>query len=267
MTLTNLPVTSKEIQVKTGVALRYVDTGPSDAATVLLLHGYSDSSVSFSPIFKFLSPEVRLLIPDQRGHGESERPAHGYAPDDLARDAIALLDGLGIESACVVGHSLGSFVAQQMALLAPRRVRKLVLVGSAASPATDSVLSLRPAVEALTDPVDEAFVREFQMSAVFRPVPAAIMERAVAESLNLPARVWRAVLAGLVSYRDPARNLGCPIAIAWGDRDGIFGRTDQEQLLHCNPGARLHVFKDVGHTPHWEVPEDFADWLATNVVT
>jgi pimeloyl-ACP methyl ester carboxylesterase len=230
---------------------------------LLLLHGYSDSALSFSPILELLPPDMRIVIPDQRGHGESERPVDGYTPEDLAHDAVALLDSLGIASATVVGHSLGSFVAQHMAALAPARVRKLVLCGSAATPRNNAtILSMLPAVRSLTDPVDEAFVRDFQTSAVFRSVETSDMERFVAESLKVPARVWRAILAGLVNYGQPVRGLACPVDVVWGDRDGIFGRADQEQLLGCLPHARLHVFEDVGHTPHWEVPYDFARWLA-----
>src|SRR5262245_5348859 len=98
----------------TGVRLRYVDTGQRTGRPVLLLHGYSDSWFSFSPVLPLLDPALRLIIADQRGHGGSDRPSAGYSPDDMAADAIALLDALGIPSVAAVGHSMGSLVVLRM---------------------------------------------------------------------------------------------------------------------------------------------------------
>jgi pimeloyl-ACP methyl ester carboxylesterase len=249
--------------LRTGVRVRYAEAGSPGGEPVLLLHGYSDSWFSFSGIVAMLPQSFRLIVPDQRGHGDSERPHDGYTPGALARDALALLDSLGVGSAAVVGHSLGSFVAQKMAVLAPERVAKLVLEGSAAAPASEAVASLVSDVEALTDPVSLDFVREFQMSTIHRPVPASFMESAIAESRKLPARVWKAVLSGLldVPFIVPAGSIRCPTTLVWGDRDAIFGRADQANLLELIPGARLRVLPDIGHAPHWEAPEEYAGLL------
>jgi non-heme chloroperoxidase len=250
----------RDTRLRTGVRLRYADVGPRDGRALLLLHGYSDSSFSFSRILELLPRDVRLIVPDQRGHGDSDRPADEYSPRVFAEDALALMNELGVRSAMVTGHSMGSFVAQQMAVVTPERVSALALVGSAASADNEVVRSLLPAVTALVDPVDVAFVREFQMSTLHRPVPEPFLERVIAESLKLPARVWRSVLAGLLSapaLTDPAA-IRCPTAILWGDRDAIFSRSEQDDLLVKIPDARLHVFRDVGHDPQWEVPEEFA---------
>ena len=117
----------REIRLYTGVRLRYACVGPRRGRPLLLLHGYPDSWFSFSRILGLVPPDWQLIIPDQRGHGNSERPPGGYTPEQLALDAIALLDALGIESASVVGHSMGSFVAQRIAILAPQRTNITVL--------------------------------------------------------------------------------------------------------------------------------------------
>ena len=254
----------REITLRTGVRLRYAEVGPRSGSPMLLLHGYSDSWFSFSRVLSLMPPELRLIIPDQRGHGDSERPTDGYTPPRFTEDTIALLDALGITSATVTGHSMGSFVAQALALLAPKRVSRLVLIGSAATADNEVVRSLVPLVQSLTDPVDATFVREFQMSTIFRPVPEAFLDRMIAESLKMPARVWKAVLAGLLDLpilTDTAV-IRCPTSIFWGDRDAIFSRVEQDELLRRIPGARLHVFTDVGHGPHWEAPDQFVRELA-----
>ncbi len=229
MTAQAAAIQFRDIQLRTGVRLRYADVGPQSGQPLMLLHGYSDSWFSFSSIAGLAPPHGRLIIPDQRGHGDSDRPMEGYTPDGFAMDAIALLEAIGIASATVVGHSLGSFIAQRMAVMAPERISALVLVGSAATPRNDAVFSLVPDVEALTDPVPIDFVRDFQMSTIHRPVSSAFMERAIAESLKLPARVWKAVLAGLLDLTSvPGPGvIRCPTSIFWGDRDAFFGRADQ----------------------------------------
>jgi pimeloyl-ACP methyl ester carboxylesterase len=210
-----------------------------------------------------MDPELRLIIPDQRGHGDSDRPPGGYTPEGMAADALALLDALGVSSVAAVGHSMGSFAVQRMMAMAPECISRAVLVGSAASSNNEVVRSLLPAVQALTDPVDPAFVREFQQSTIYRPVTPSFLDRVVAESLKLPARVWKAVLAGLLGLPvvEQAAPVRCPVWSFWGDRDAIFSRDEQDQLLKLYPGLRLEVFKEVGHAVHWEAPREFADRL------
>jgi pimeloyl-ACP methyl ester carboxylesterase len=179
-----------------------------------------------------------------------------------------MLDELGIPSAAVIGHSLGGLVAQRMAVLRPERVSKLVLAATAASARNEVVRSLVPSVQALTDSVDRTFVREFQLSTIYRAIPDAFLDRVISESLKLPARVWKAVLAGMLdlpTLADTAQ-IRCPTRIFWGDRDAIFSRSEQEELLRQIPGARLHILTEVGHALHWEAPDEFARLLLATVL-
>ena len=183
-------------RLPSGLGLHVAEQGPEDGRAVLLLHGYSDSWVSYSRILPLLPADWHVIVPDQRGHGDSDRPMDGYAPTDLAGDAIQLLDLLGIAETALVGHSMGSFIARAVAAQAPQRVERLVLVGSATTARNAVTQGLLREVEVLDDPVGEDFVRAFQASTIHRPVPAAFFERIVAESLKLPARVWKATLSG-----------------------------------------------------------------------
>ncbi|GAB4198928.1 MAG: alpha/beta hydrolase [Roseiflexaceae bacterium] len=249
-----------QAQLATGVRLSYAECGDQNGPTVLLLHGYTDSWFSFSRLLPLLAPELRLIAPDQRGHGDSERPVSGYSMAHYAADALALLDVLGQHEAIVVGHSMGSFIAQAIALAAPERVRGLVLIGSATTARNPGVLGLRDAVAELSDPVPEAFAREFQASTIHHPVPAPFLDRVVAESLKLPARVWQAALDGLLDA-DQAAQLGqirAPALILWGDQDSVFPREEQDLLAAALPAARLEIYSDTGHGLHWERPAQCA---------
>jgi pimeloyl-ACP methyl ester carboxylesterase len=123
-------VAARQATLPSGVRLHYHEQGPAGGPVVLLLHGFTDSSHSFSRVMPLLPATLRVIAPDQRGHGRSDRPAAGYAVDDFARDALQLMDALNVKSATVVGHSMGSFVARRLAELAPSRVKSLALVGS-----------------------------------------------------------------------------------------------------------------------------------------
>jgi pimeloyl-ACP methyl ester carboxylesterase len=115
-------------------------------------------------------------------------------------------------------------------------------------------------VSTLTDPIDPAFVREFQESTLARPVPPAFLDTVVRESLKVPARVWRAVFENFLKA-DFSAQLGeikMPTLIVWGDRDAICPRSEQEALAAAIAGARLVVYSDTGHALHWEEPERFA---------
>ena len=244
----------------TGVRLRYAEQGDPAAQPLILLHGYSDSWFSYSRVLTGLARRHRVYALDLKGHGDSDRPAGGYTMRDMAGDVVAFMDANGIRPATVVGHSMGSFVAQQVAVRAPERVTRLVLIGSATTfRKLEGVPELARAVDALSDPVPHEFAREFQVSTIHHPVPDEFLDRAVAESLKLPARVWRAVMAGMLAT-GPAGALGergIPTLILWGDRDACFARSEQEALVAAIPSAVLKVYPETGHALHWERPEGF----------
>jgi non-heme chloroperoxidase len=247
-----------DVQLSTGVRLRYASWGDSAGQPVILLHGYTDSWFSFSRVFPYFDAADRIFALDQRGHGDSGKPASGYAIRDFADDVIAFMDAMNIASAIVVGHSMGSFIAQQVALAAPRRVAKLVLVGSATTARNEGVSELQREVEGLNDPVPAEFARAFQESTIYRPLPDDFMERVVAESLKLPAIVWRAALKGLHDAGTaPLIDISAPTLILWGDRDSIFTRAEQDALAATLQQAVLKVYPETGHALHWERPQQF----------
>jgi non-heme chloroperoxidase len=256
-------VRRSRLRLATGVELDIVQAGPEGGVPVLLLHGYTDSWFSYRRVLERLPAGIRAIVPSQRGHGESERPACCYGIHDFADDAAALLDRLGVESAVVIGHSLGSFVAQQLAARHPERVSALVLIGSGTTLATEAVAELAAFVETLEDPVSREFIREFQESTVAVPLPAGFLAGIIAESGRVPARVWRDVARGMIAT--PAtpelQRVEAPALVVWGEEDGLFGRSEQDALVAALPRAELVVFEESGHAPHWEHPDRFASEL------
>jgi pimeloyl-ACP methyl ester carboxylesterase len=256
----------RDVQLSTGVRLRFAQAGAADGPAILMLHGLSDSWFSFSQLLPLLPSGVRGIAPDQRGHGESERPDDGYSMDGMAADALALMDALQLDRAVVVGHSMGSFVARRMAERAPERVAHVVLMASGPGVSSPAVLELAAAIESFADPIDPAFVSDFQWSCVARAVSPAFMERVVAESLKVPARVWKAVLAGTLQCPLPGR-LRCPATVVGGELDVPFPAAGQRDLARLVGAESVHMFPGVGHTPQWEVPGELAAILTQVIET
>jgi non-heme chloroperoxidase len=245
--------------ISTGVSLHYAEQGDQAGEAIVFLHGYSDSWFSFSRILPLLSPEYHAFALTERGHGESDKPECCYTVDDFAADVDAFVDALGIGKATLVGHSGGSFMAQRVALSYPDRVSRCVLIGSATTLLNnEGIGELGKEVLALEDPVPPEFVREFQESTIYYPVPEEFLETVVSESLKLPARVWRDYWEGVVLTVDYAARLDgidVPTLILWGEQDALFPREEQERLAAAIPGATLKLYPETGHAVHWERPE------------
>jgi pimeloyl-ACP methyl ester carboxylesterase len=246
-----------EVRLSTGVRLRYVEQGDPAGHPVLLLHGYTDSSYSFSLVQPLFDRRYRTFALDMRGHGDSERPAAGYALSDFAADVVAFMDELGLQSAPLIGHCMGSLVAQRVALVAPGRVERLALISSmTAARKLVGAVELQEAVEALDGAVPAEFAREFQAGTVYGGVTAEFMGGVVAESLKVPARVWRAALRGILEDEHVSRlgRIRAPSHLFWGERDALLTRAEQETLAAL-VNAELTSYPETGHSPHWERPE------------
>ncbi|NOK59039.1 MAG: alpha/beta hydrolase [Chloroflexi bacterium AL-W] len=252
-------------QLATGLEVHYAEQGDPSGEPIIFLHGYSDSWYSFSRVLPLLPPTYHAYAFDQRGHGNSGRPTCCYTMNDLANDVVAFMDALGIAEATIAGHSMGSFIAQGVALSHPQRVKRLMLIGSATTAVNEGITELHDFVKTLDDPVPSEFVEDFQKSTIYHEVPKEFLETIVSESLKLPARVWKDALSGLMecNYADQLHQLTMPTLIFWGTEDTIFFREEQDQLAALIPQATLKIYSDTGHALHWERPQQFAQDLRT----
>ena len=254
--------------LSTGVRMEYVEQGPADGLPMVFLHGVTDSWHSFERVLPLLSPEVHAFAVSARGHGDSSRPDRGYLIADMSRDLQAFMDALKLDRAVVVGLSMGSMVGQRCGVAHPDRVLGLVLMGAFATLFHDPVVTdfYRSAIVPLVDPIDATFAREWQESSLARPIPVDYLETIVAETLKVPARVWREAFEGFLSTPDGSGELArvtVPSLIAWGDKDAYTLRESQDRLAAVLSGARLVIYEGGGHAFHWEEPASFVADLST----
>lgn len=231
------------------------EAGPGPPA--VLLHPWAESRRSFCRLAPRLRP-ARTIAVDLRGHGDADKTPVGHGLADLAADVVEVLDLLGVDRAVLVGASSGGYVAQQVAVAAPDRVAGLVLVGAPGD--LRGRVPFADAVEALTDPLDPAWVRAFVAGFASPLVPPSYVELAVAEARRLPAAVWRASLAGLTGSLPPTTvgRIQAPTLVVSGDRDTLLTRADTEALVAAIPAATWIEYENTGHAVLWERPERLA---------
>ncbi len=248
-----------------GITLSYVELGDPAGSPVLLLHGFTDTS----RVWTLLAPHLlrhRLIIPDQRGHGASDAPACCYAPGDFAEDARQLLDALAIERTALVGHSLGSMVAQQLAADHPERVTRLALLGSTALVPVRRGDWLWTRIHALRDPVaaNTDFLRLWSLAASPTPVDPALTGHSDREAAATRLYVWRAIPRALLDLPVGryAPDVRAPVLVLSGGRDELFTAEHHRALVAAYPGAEAHVFPELGHNLVVERPHQLGPILA-----
>ena len=252
----------KDVRLPNGIRLTYVEAGNPKGEPLLLLHGFTDSSRSFTTIVPYLS-RYRLLIPDQRGHGGSDAPECCYGSSQFAYDAKLFLDALGVGRAVVLGHSLGSMVAISLAADHPQYVSKLVLIGSTALVPVKRGDWLYDNVAAMMGPLNAKtpFARDWHPSNQPTPVDRAFAEAVNAELYAIPPHVWHGVMRELsyVPVGRHAPDVKAPVLVISGGKDPLFPAEHHQSLMKAFPGAKGEVFAELGHNPNWEQPEAVAD--------
>lgn len=244
------------------IDLPYVEEGDATGVPVVMLHGATDSWRSYEPVLPHLPDDIRAVAVTMRGHGDAPKPESGYRVEDLAGDVVALMEGLDLGPAVLVGHSMGTMVAQRIAIEAPERVLGLVLAGAFGQPQANSpgLRELRADFGEIQDPIARDVAHEFQASTTASPLDPEQLDVFVDETEKVPARVWREIFSAFpeVDYAAELAATAPPALIVQGGRDELIPREERKVLLGLLPGARLTVYEGAGHALHWEEPERFA---------
>jgi pimeloyl-ACP methyl ester carboxylesterase len=253
----------RTVTLANGQQLAYVPLGDPKGTPVVLIHGYTDNARDWVPLVPYLSPGFRLLLVDNRGHGRSAKPECCYTRFDFAYDIKLLLDALNLQRADIVGHSLGSVIAQTFAELWPERTRRVVLIASTGGhrpgtvprkPAYDYAAEIRK----LKDPIDpdSPFMIEWWSSPT--PVDPEFLRRQRQDAAAIPLRVWLAILDQGITDADLQRTLPrltAPTLLIWGSKDPIMEEEVRQTLREALPHAQVKIFAGLGHNPFWEEPQ------------
>jgi pimeloyl-ACP methyl ester carboxylesterase len=248
----------KFMQDETSLAYERIGRG----APLVLIHGFPLDHSIWDEVTPLLTPTFDLILPDQRGFGESVSSAPAWTMRDLADDLAALLDHLGLESAFLAGHSMGGYVALAFADAYPSRVRGLALVSSqaAADPPERKAGRYAQAQQIAENGIGETVagmtakltadirVQKFVHDLMRKQKPAGYIG-------SLKAMAERADTMSVLE-KNPF-----PILLIHGDADGLIPLERAREIQAKVPRARMVELSGVGHMPMMESPDEVAEAL------
>lgn len=252
-----------------GVDLYYEVSGTGPG--VVLCHGYTGSHQDWMFQIPVLAKGYQVITMDHRGHGTSEAPpAPGaYSVPIFADDIYQLLSRLGITRCCLAGHSLGGFIALQLALEHPGLLGSLVLIDTASGPVDI------PGYAEMRAKLDEISRRDgmeaaFEYNAQHNPMVAKrfdryprlreVSRRRMAET-SIDGYVFAAqAMAKRADLTSRLGEISTPTLVVVGEEDSPF-RLPGEILANNIPNTRLQIVPEAIHCPYEEQPDVFNDIL------
>ena len=250
-----------------GIDVTYTTGGTGEP--LILVHGFGADKDHFTRLAGWLTPYVRVFVPDLLGFGDSPRPTDAsYAPADQAERVRAFAHALGLGRVHLGGNSMGGFIVTDYALAHPDEVASLWLLAPAGTAlAFDSDLARtmaasgsNPLLVRTTD--DFARTMDFVMARQpFAPssVVRVLAERAAAD-YPLHARIFEAIGPGHVPTIDARlKELGMPTLVVWGSEDRALNPAAASVYATAMPKAQVVRLDGVGHLPMLEAPKETAE--------
>src|SRR5688572_2325844 len=245
---------------------------------VLLIAGLGDPAEAWQLQLEGLSDRYRLTAFDNRGVGRTPLPEGSLSVARMADDAAALLRALDVSAAHVAGFSMGSAIAQELALRHPELVRSLVLVSTYARP--DALFRSQLAFWRWLPevaPDERAFFEAF-FTWVYTPRAHTdgTVEQMVEEALAFPhqqtVEAFQAQVDACVAHdtADRLAQIAVPTLVLSGEYDMILPPRLGRSVAAAIPGARFEVVPEAAHQPFQEIPDEFnarvdAFWRAVEV--
>lgn len=253
--------------------MNIVDFG--DGPPLLFIHGLSGCWQNWLEQIPHFARDHRVIAVDLPGFGQSEMPAEEISISGYADAIDALMTELGLETAQIVGNSMGGFIGAEVAIQYPARVERLVLVAAAGlsieSIRTERRKGLRHRAENVAFfSLGHIASRSHQVA--LRPrLRGALLMLVAAHPTKLPGPLaaqqvlgsgkpgFSDALEAMCRYplRDRLEKISCPTLIVWGDKDLLVPVKDASIFEKLIPDSRKIVYKDTGHVSMMERPARF----------
>jgi pimeloyl-ACP methyl ester carboxylesterase len=258
-----------------GVQLAVHEYGISSGPAIVLIHGFSQSHHVWSKQFQsVLAQEFRLVCPDNRGHGMSEKPLgaeHYTEADRWAEDVQTILAGLALRRPVLVGWSYGGFIINDyLARYGQAHIGGINYVGAGVLLGVEKAANaygraFMDSVPGLCsdDPEENGRAARLFLRALFAAPPSPEeFETLLAACMAVPPAVRRALLSRSIDRDAILRAVTVPVLISQGAEDAVVLAAHTAHLQSCIPGARASFYAGVGHSPFFEDPSRFNRELA-----
>ena len=242
------------VRTSDGIRLHYRESGRRSGPPVLMIQGLGADKHLWDLQRIALAPWFRTIAFDNRGAGRSDKPYGAYSMEQMADDAAAVLDHAGVDSAHVVGASMGGVITQLMALRHPDRIRSLTLACTSCRhhPWRKELLAewVETAETSGMGAMTAAAARWVIGPRSFRRLAPAIGWMGPL-ALSRPAHAFAGQVAGILSVDDRlADRLGkitVPTLVIVGNQDILTPRGDSEEIAELIPTAELVVISGAAH--------------------
>jgi 3-oxoadipate enol-lactonase len=248
------------------IQLAYTDVG--SGAPVVFIHGYPFNRSLWNEQLDALSGTYRVVAPDLRGFGESDRPEGPATMNRMAQDVAQLMDGLGISRAVIAGLSMGGYVALAFCKQFPSRVSALVLADTRAQGDTEEGKQTRAqqAEKALSEGM--AGIADAMLPKLLTPETVSkrpeVVKRIRDMMLKTKPEGAAAALMGMAEREDQTEfisSINAPTLILVGSEDAITPVADSETMHSKIAGSRLVVIENAGHVSNLEQTDKFNEAL------
>ncbi|MCJ7421381.1 alpha/beta fold hydrolase [Sphingomicrobium astaxanthinifaciens] len=288
---------TQRISLSTGIGLDVALAGPEDAPPVFLLHGFPESHRTWRGIVPLLEDRFRLIMPDQRGFGGSDKPRDldDYRTDKAIADLLALAAALGHQKFSLVGHDWGGAVAWAAALRGGPHIEKLAIVNSPHPLLFQKSLIDDPAQRAASQYMrafratgmeeqiramgwdtffDKSFCPHLDLATIPDADRQAYLEEWSAEGALEGMLAWYRASPILVPAMDEedvpypdwvmsgVPRIRIPTLVVWGMKDPALLPCQLDGLGELVDDLRIERVADAGHFVPWEKPEPVAKALA-----
>lgn len=244
-----------------GIRLFYADQG--SGCPILFLHGFPLDHTIWNPVIPLLKDKARLILPDLRGHGQTDSPDSIYSMATIAEDMVRLLDGLGLEKAILVGHSMGGYAALAFAHLYPDRLVGLCLAATqAAADSTERKAGRYATIQEVEQIGTGKLADGMSARLTSRPELVARIRRVILGTTPIGIR---GSLMGMAERPDMTAHLAeikVPAVVIAGELDQINPLEKSEEMARLLPEGHLVLVPGAGHMPMLEAPE----WVAEAIL-
>jgi 3-oxoadipate enol-lactonase len=253
----------------TPVALDHQIAGAETAPPVLFGGSLGTTRAMWELQVTALSPQLRTIAYDHRGHGGSPVPAGPYEIAEMGSDVLALLDSLGLERVSYVGLSIGGMVGQWLAVNHPERIDRLVLLTTSAYPDPSGAFAERAAVvrgAGTAEVVADAVVsRWFTAHWIDSHAQAVGALRAMIAAT--PAEGYAGCCEAISAFdlRDGLAKIVAPTLVIAGAQDPAMPPEHQQALAAAVTGAKLEIIEDAAHLPNIQHPETVNRMIAEHL--
>ena len=249
------------------VKLFYEERGQGDP--VLLIMGYAAKAVHWGEEFRdLMAAHYRIVSFDNRGTGDSDKPADGWTMADMADDGMAVMKAAGMSRAHVIGISMGGMIAQELTLNFPENVKTLTLIsthtgGPEIAPPTPDALDVLVNKD-LSIPVEKMVEKTWRTICApgFLDVPGRL-ETCLRMDLDKPTPLemlaHQAVAIAESDRSERLANIKVPTLVVTGLADPLVPPANSHRLAALIPGSKLETIAECGHMVPLEKPKDLAD--------